>query len=446
MRSGRTGRGSAPRRRRAAAPRANLAPQLEEPLLPAGAPVEHGEVDLMAALAERRLELAHEHAEVGVGRPRVHLRDERGCARAQVSGALHRVVDAPLLAEHAADLADRAERTRAPRASAAACSSVPRARLAHRGERRARRRRRRARRAPAACARSGAARPPGRADAARSARSPSSTNALTPTIGRRPDSTAAVHSNADGLDLALHPARLDRRDRAAELVDPLDQLERARLELVGERLDEVGAAERIGRVGRRRPRARAPAGCAARASPRARSAARAPRRTSSCAATARRRRPPRAPGSRRGRCSFSGCCAVSVEPPVWAWKRSASALRVRHPEPLGHHVRPEPPRRPELRHLLEEVVVRVEEEGEPLAELVGREPGGDRRLAVGDPVRDRERELLHRGRARLADVVPGDRDRVPATGSARRSRRRGRSSAASRAAAGRCSSRGRCTP
>ena len=23
---------------------------------------------------------------------------------------------------------------------------------------------------------------------------------------------------------------------------------------------------------------------------------------------------------------FSGCCAVSVEPPVWAWKRSASAF------------------------------------------------------------------------------------------------------------------------
>ena len=31
-------------------------------------------------------------------------------------------------------------------------------------------------------------------------------------------------------------------------------------------------------------------------------------------------------------------------------------------------LRPEPPRRPELRHLLEEVVVRVEEEREPLAE------------------------------------------------------------------------------
>ena len=55
----------------------------------------------------------------------------------------------------------------------------------------------------------------------------------------------------------------------------------------------------------------------------------------------------------------------------------------------------------------------VEEEREPLAEHVRLEPGLDRRLAVGDPVREGERELLHGGRAGLPDVVPGDRDRVP---------------------------------
>ncbi len=59
-----------PRRRR------DLTPQLEVPLLPAGTPVEHGQVDLVAPLPERQLELAHEHAEIGVGRPGVHLRDE----------------------------------------------------------------------------------------------------------------------------------------------------------------------------------------------------------------------------------------------------------------------------------------------------------------------------------------------------------------------------------
>ena len=56
---------------------AHLATQLEEPLLPARAPVEHRQVDLVPALAQRQLELPHEHAEVRVVRARVHLRDEQ---------------------------------------------------------------------------------------------------------------------------------------------------------------------------------------------------------------------------------------------------------------------------------------------------------------------------------------------------------------------------------
>src|SRR2546426_4040970 len=51
------------------------------------------------------------------------------------------------------------------------------------------------------------------------------------------------------LDLPLDEALLDRGHRAAQLVDPLDQLHRARLELVGHRLDEERPAQRIGRVG-----------------------------------------------------------------------------------------------------------------------------------------------------------------------------------------------------
>ena len=89
-------------------------------------------------------------------------------------------------------------------------------------------------------------------------------------------------------------------------------------------------------------------------------------------------------------------------------------LRVRRAETVSHDPRPQPPRGTKLRDLLEEVVVRVEEEGEPLAEVVRRQPRVDRRLAVRDPVRERERELLRRGRACLTDVVTGDRDRVPA--------------------------------
>src|SRR4051794_8378956 len=50
------------------------------------------------------------------------------------------------------------------------------------------------------------------------------------------------------LDLALDEPRLDRRHRAAELVDARDQLLRARLQLVGQRLDGVGPAERVGDV------------------------------------------------------------------------------------------------------------------------------------------------------------------------------------------------------
>ena len=57
--------------------RAHLAPQLEEAPLAAAAPVEHRELDLVPALAERQLQLRDEDAEVGVVGPRVHLRDEQ---------------------------------------------------------------------------------------------------------------------------------------------------------------------------------------------------------------------------------------------------------------------------------------------------------------------------------------------------------------------------------
>src|SRR5207249_4224886 len=75
---------------------------------------------------------------------------------------------------------------------------------------------------------------------------------------------------------------------------------------------------------------------------------------------------------------------------------------------------PQPPRGPELRDLLEELVVGIEEKGEPRAEVVGRQSRSDGRLAVRDAVRKRERELLYGCRPRLADVVARDRDRVPA--------------------------------
>ena len=51
------------------------------------------------------------------------------------------------------------------------------------------------------------------------------------------------------LDLILHPARLDRGHRAAELVDLGDQRPRLVGQRVGQRLDVVAAGERIGGVG-----------------------------------------------------------------------------------------------------------------------------------------------------------------------------------------------------
>ena len=89
------------------------------------------------------------------------------------------------------------------------------------------------------------------------------------------------------------------------------------------------------------------------------------------------------------------------------------AARILGTEALGHDPVPHPPAGPELGDLLEEVVVPVPEERQPWAEVVDVHAGVDRSLHVGDRVGERERDLLHRGRARLTDVVAGDRDRVP---------------------------------
>ena len=81
-------------------------------------------------------------------------------------------------------------------------------------------------------------------------------------------------------------------------------------------------------------------------------------------------------------------------------------------EALFHEARPHAARRTELGDLLEDVVVRVEEEGQARRECVNVEPRIDRGLHVGETVGERKGKLLHRRRAGLADVVSGDRDRV----------------------------------
>ena len=111
---------------------------------------------------------------------------------------------------------------------------------------------------------------------------------------------------------------------------------------------------------------------------------------------------------------FSGCWAVSVDPPVWVWKRSSfdfSSLAPNRSVMILAHMRRA------ARNLAtssKKLLWRVPEEADSRRrELVDVEAGVDRRLHVGDAVGQGEGDLLHRRRARLADVVAGDRDGVP---------------------------------
>ena len=104
------------------------------------------------------------------------------------------------------------------------------------------------RRGPPARGRSACARAPGRC--AGSACSPSSPSVkpLTPTTTRSPGVDRRLQLERGVGDLALRVVLLDRLDHPAELVDPLEVLVRRALDLVGQRLDEVRAAERVDRV------------------------------------------------------------------------------------------------------------------------------------------------------------------------------------------------------
>ncbi len=218
-----------------------------------------------------------------------------------------------------------------------------------------------------------------------SIRSPpvSSTKAFTPTILPRACLDRDRPLVGRRLDLALHPASLDRRDRPAALVHLADELERPLLELAGERLDVVGAAERICRRGDARlvrdhllRAQRDRRGVLRRESERLVEAVRVQRLA---AAEHRRERLDRDPRHvhlrllRRER----RAARLSVKP-------ERERPGVRHPEPPRHDPGPQPPRRPELGDLLQEVVVSVEEERQPRTEHVRvearrRPPPGSRR-------------------------------------------------------------------
>src|SRR5205807_2124326 len=89
------------------------------------------------------------------------------------------------------------------------------------------------------------------------------------------------------------------------------------------------------------------------------------------------------------------------------------AARIASAEAVAHHLCPDLSGSAELRHLLEEVVADVEEEGYAGSEAVHRQPRIDRRLHIGDAVADGEGDLLGGRGPSLAHVVAADADAVP---------------------------------
>src|SRR5216683_2957664 len=214
------------------------------------------------------------------------------------------------------------------------------------------------------------------------------------------------------LDLALHIAALDRGHRAAEVVDLFEVLARLLFEFAGERFDVPGAAERVDRIGHTRLVSNNLLGAQCEqggglARKRQRLVARI---------GVERLRAAEHRGQRLERNADdvvidllrgeARACRLRME----AHHHRALVLRA---EAVLHDARPQVARRAVLGDFLEEVVVHVEEEGEAAREVVDFEARLDGGFDVGDAVGDREGEFLRGGRAGFADVVAGDRDRVP---------------------------------
>ena len=114
----------------------------------------------------------------------------------------------------------------------------------------------------------------------------------------------------------------------------------------------------------------------------------------------------------RGSTLFSGCCAVSVVPEFPEKNRSRPEFASFAPKrsvAIRYHMR----RAARSFATSSNRSMRGGEvEGQPRRERVERHPARDQRLRVRDRGRERERELLDRVASGLARVVAGDRDRV----------------------------------
>src|SRR5437667_3712857 len=213
-------------------------------------------------------------------------------------------------------------------------------------------------------------------------------------------------------DFLLEEPFPNRGDHAPEFGNPVEVAVCFRLQLVRQRFEEVGAAERVDRVGH-------PA--------LVREDLLGPQRN------------PRGPLVRNLVRVVEGVCVEGLSAPEDSRERldrrpddvhlrllrgQAHARRLRvqpqtpRPRVLGtervaHLARPDATRRAIFRELLEEIVMGVEEKRKAWREVVDFQTAVDAPADVLHPVREGEREFLRRGRARLADVIPADRNRVP---------------------------------
>src|SRR5579864_4654196 len=81
-------------------------------------------------------------------------------------------------------------------------------------------------------------------------------------------------------------------------------------------------------------------------------------------------------------------------------------------ETILHYAIPDLARGAVFRDLLKKIIVRVEEEAQARPEFVDIQSSPACPLHVFDAIVQRESQLLQRGRSRLANVIPADRNGV----------------------------------
>src|SRR5262249_51376832 len=104
-------------------------------------------------------------------------------------------------------------------------------------------------------------------------------------------------------------------------------------------------------------------------------------------------------------------------------KSQSHGARIARAKPVPHNAGPHPPCRSELCDLLEKLIVRIEEKGQPRSKVIHVETAVACCLNVGYGITQRERYLLSRRGARLTYVVPRYRYCIPARQLARRIRK-----------------------